>query len=394
MLRKKLWLIGILGLFATATTAAEGSHPYKIGVVYAITGPASFLGEPERNAAVLVAEQINAEGGINGHPIQLIVYDSEGDSTKSVLAMKRLINQDRVVALIGTSLSGETLSVIPTIQEAEVPFVAPTGSARIVEPVRERKWVFKTSHTDALIVRATYQWMKKTGLRTLALLTEANSYGDSAREQLEKQEAASGVRIVAKDRFGSKDVDMTAQLTKIKAANPQAFIVWGTNPGPAIITRNARALNMPQAFIGCYGFASDQFIKLAGPENAEGIMFALPKVQVADQLPGSDVQKPVILQVNEDYRRRFGQPLGFFGAIGWDAMMLVVNALKAAGPPPDEAELKAYRVKVRDLIESTRDFVGMDGVFNMSPNDHNGLSLDSLVMVQVRNGQWKLGDVR
>ncbi|UCG94862.1 MAG: ABC transporter substrate-binding protein, partial [Candidatus Aerophobus sp.] len=202
----------------------EPKSPYKIGGIFAITGPASFLGEPERNSMELLAEQINAGGGINGHPIELVIYDTEGDATKAVLNTNKLIEKDNVLAIVGPSRSGTTLAVVPIVEKAQVPLISCAPSVKITIPVK--KWVFKTPQTDVMAMAKIYEYIKGQGVKRIAILTVSNAFGDSGRQQLLQQSADYGYEVVADERFGPKDTDMTPQLTKIRALKPQAIICW------------------------------------------------------------------------------------------------------------------------------------------------------------------------
>jgi branched-chain amino acid transport system substrate-binding protein len=247
----------------------EPKPPYKIGGIFAISGRASFLGEPERNSMELLAEQINGQGGVNGHPIELVIYDTEGDATKAVLNANKLIEKDNVLAIVGPSLSGTTLAVVPIAEKAQVPLISCAASVKITTPVK--KWVFKTPQTDVMAVAKIYEYMQGQGIQKIAILTVGNAFGASGRQQLLQQASDYGYEIVADERFGPKDTDMTPQLTKIRSLKPEAIICWGTNPGPAVIAKNMRQLGIKIPLYQSHGVASKKFIELAG-EAANGVM--------------------------------------------------------------------------------------------------------------------------
>jgi branched-chain amino acid transport system substrate-binding protein len=357
----------------------EPKAPYKIGGIFAITGPASFLGEPERNSMELLAEQINARGGVNGHPIELVIYDTEGDATKAVLNANKLIEKDNVLAIVGPSRSGTTLAVVPIAEKAQVPLISCAASVKITTPVK--KWVFKTPQTDVMAVAKIYEYMKSRGIQKFAILTVSNAFGDSGRQQLLQQAEDHGFEIVADERFGPKDTDMTPQLTKIRSLKPEAIICWGTNPGPAVIAKNMRQLGLNIPLYQSHGVASKKFIELAG-EAANGIILPSGKILVAKNLPESDPQKSTLLKYIADYEAKYNLAVSGFGGYAWDGLQILAQALEKAGDD---------RAKVRDEIEKITGYVGISGIFRFSPQEHNGLNKEeAFVMVKIVDGDWQV----
>jgi branched-chain amino acid transport system substrate-binding protein len=353
--------------------------PYKIGGLFSITGPNSFLGEPERNSMQLLAEQINAKGGINGRPLELVIYDDEGDEGKAVLNANKLIEKDQVLAIVGPSLTGTTMAVIPIVEKAQVPLISCAAGVKITTPVK--KWVFKTPQTDVMAVAKIYEFMKRQGIRKIALLTVSNAFGDSGREQLVEQASGAGFQIVADEKFGASDADMTPQLTKIRGLSPDAIVCWGTNPGPAVVAKNMQQLGLKIPLYQSHGIASKKFIELAGTA-ADGIILPTGKILVAKGLPDSDPQKPVLLKYITDYEAKYRSAVSGFGGYAWEGLEMVVLALQKAG---------ADRAKIRDEIEKVNGYVVISGIFRLSPQEHNGLSKDeAFVMVRIVNGDWQI----
>jgi branched-chain amino acid transport system substrate-binding protein len=360
------------------TTAAFAQAPIKIGALFAVTGPASFLGEPERNTAQMVVDEINKAGGVKGRQLELVTYDTAGDATKAVQLANKLIKNDHVVAIVGPSTTGDTMAVIPVAEKAGIPLVACAAGSKITDPVKKN--VFKTAQNDGLAVAKIYEQLRKEKKSRVALLTVSDSFGSSGREQLKAQAAAYGIQIVSDDTYGPKDTDMTAQLTKIRGSQAQAVICWGTNPGPAVIARNAKQLSLTQPLYMSHGVSSKKFIELAG-DAAEGIRLPSGKVLVADLLPKSDKQKAALLGFIKDYQRNFKAEGDHFGGHAWDAVMLVKSAIERGGDTP---------AGIRNALETTRNFPGIGGVFNFSPTDHAGLTKDAFVLVEVRKKDWVL----
>ncbi len=357
--------------------AAFAAEPIKIGGLFAVTGPASFLGEPERNTAQMVVNQINAAGGIKGRKLELIALDTQGDATRAVQAATRLVKEN-VVAIIGPSTTGDTMAVIPVVERARVPLISCAAGIRITEPVKP--WVFKTAQNDYLAVARIYEHLVKRKLTKVAILTVSDSFGSSGREQLKAQAARYGIELVSDDTYGPKDTDMTPQLTRIRGSRAQALICWGTNPGPAIIARNFRQLGMNLPLYMSHGVSSKKFIELAG-EAAEGIILPSGRVLVADRLPRNDKQKKVLLSFVAEYQRNFKAEGDHFGGHAWDAAMLLKGALERG---------TVTRDSVRAQLERTRNFAGIGGVFNYAPTDHAGLTKDAFVLVEVKGKDWAL----
>lgn len=350
----------------------------KIGALFSVSGPASFLGEPERNTAVMMIDEINKAGGIKGHKLELIVADTQGDATKAVQAVNKLIKDDKVVAIIGPSTTGDSMAVIPVVEKMEIPLVSCAAGIKITDPVK--KWVFKTAQNDALAVMKIYKNLQKQKMSKVAILTVSDGFGSSGREQLKLQAKEFDISIISDETYGPKDTDMTVQLTKIRNSDAQAIICWGTNPGPAIVARNAKQLGIKIPLYMSHGVSSKKFIELAG-DGAEGIVLPSGKVIVADQLPASDPQKKALLNYVSKYREKYKVEGDHFGGHAYDAVMLIKKAMEEGGFTP---------VAIRDQLEKIKKFPGIGGTFSYSPQDHAGLTSDAFVLVRIEKGDWKL----
>jgi len=380
-MKGKLWLVvAVLLVALSAWTFAQAAEPIKIGAVLSVTGPASFLGEPERNTAKMLEEDINKSGGLLGRKVEVIVYDDETDATKAVTAVDRLIKKDQVVAIIGPSVSGNTLASMSKVEAAKIPMVSCAAAKKIVDPVK--KWVFKTPQSDELAVKRIYREMNKAGIKLIAIISASDGFGATGREELKALAPASEITIVADEVFGPKDTDMTAQLTKIKQTDAQAIVCWGTNPGPAVIARNRVQLGIKIPLYMSHGVASKKFIELAGASNAEGILLPAGRLIVESQVPANQPQKKVLASYTKEYEAKFKQPVSTFGGHAWDALMLVFQAIRDAKSADPAA--------IRDSLEKIKKFQGTAGEFNFSPTDHNGLTEEAFVMVRIHNGNWEM----
>ncbi len=370
----------IAGCLAGGTIPARAAEPIRIGAIFSVTGPASFLGEPERNTAKMLEEELNAAGGLLGRKIEVIVYDDESDTTKAVTAVDRLVKRDHVVAVIGPSTSGSTLAIVPKVEEAKIPLISCAAARKIVEPTRH--WVFKVAASDILAVKKIFTDLKQRGLSKIAILTASDAYGAGGREDIKELAPKMGITLVADEVYGPKDTDMTAQLTRIKGTAAQAVVVWGTNPGPAVVARNRVQLRITTPLYMSSGVASKKFIELAGPENAEGIMLPAGRLLVEAQLPATHPQKSLLSKYIHEYEPRFKQPVSTFGGHAWDAMMMLAQAIRNAK--------SAEPAAIRDAMEKVRGFYGTGGEFNFSPEDHSGLTEDAFAMVRITKGDWEL----
>ncbi len=376
--------IRLAGTFAAAaligTGTAAAQEPIRIGAFLAVTGPASFLGDPEQKTLDMYVERINAAGGVLGRKLQLISYDAAGDAEKARTFTKRLIEQDKVDLIIGGTSTGETMAAVPLVEQAQIPFISLAGAVVIIEPVK--KWVFKTPHTDRMACEKIFTDMNERKLSKLALITGAGGFDKSLRSQCIAVAPKYGIEIVADESYGAADTDMTAQLTKIKGTpGVQAVMNCGFGQGPAIVTKNYRQLGITQPFYQSHGVASKDYIKLSGGA-AEGVRLPAAALLVADVLPASDPQKPVVTAYSNDYSARFKSDVSTFGGHAYDALMIAVEAIKRAGGTD--------KARVRDEIEKTKGLMGTGGQFNMSPTDHMGLDLTAFRMLEVRNGNWTL----
>lgn len=377
-------LAGLTAAAIVALTAAQNpvnaAEPIKIGSFIAATGPAAFLGDPEAKTLRLYIEKINKEGGINGRPVKLVMYDTGMNAKNAISFVKRLIQQDEVDIIIGGTTTGETMAVIPIVQRAKVPLVSLAGASVVVQPVK--KWVFKTPHTDRMAVAKVYDDMKARGVKRIGVIAGSGGFDKSCLRNAKSLAKTRGLKIVASETFGRGDNDVTPQLTKIKNTRGlQAVLFCGFGASAVIVTKNYRQLGIKAPLYHNHGSCSKGFVKGAG-KAAEGVRLPCAALLVADQLPDSDPQKKIALAYAAAYTAKYGEEVSTFGGHAYDALFLVVNALKRAG--------STDKAKVRAALESTKNFVGVDGIFTMSATDHMGLDLRSFQMLEVRNGRWQL----
>jgi branched-chain amino acid transport system substrate-binding protein len=351
--------------------------PIRIGALFSATGPASFLGEPEKNTLELLVKELNEKGGIKGNKIELFMYDTQGDPAKAVQLTNKLIKNDKVLAIIGPSTTGETMAIIPIVEKEQITLVSCAAGIKITDPVK--KWVFKTPANDHVAAEKILNYMTKLKQTKIAILTVSDSFGSSGREQLKALAARKGFTVVADEVYSPKDTDMTAQLTKIRGINPDAIICWGTNPGPAVVTRNVKQLGINIPLYMSHGVASKKYIELAGADAAEGVMLPAGKLAVYDKLKPTDQQYKTLKEYDQSYRKAYGVEASTFGGYAYDAFNLIIEAAKKVGATTEQ---------IRSGIEKERRLIGVSGIFAMSDKDHNGLDLSAFEMVRVSKGDW------
>jgi len=373
----KLVCTAVVSICSLTAFAAD---TIKIGSILSVTGPAAFLGDPELKTLQLYVEEINKKGGVLGRQLELIHYDDGSDANKANTFTKRLIEDDKIDLLIGGTTTGATMSMVPLVTKAEVPFISLAGAVVVIEPVK--KWVFKTPHTDRMAAEKVFEDMKKRGITKIALLSETSGFGQSGKKEIEAVAGKYGVTLVANETYGPKDTDISPQLTKIKnTAGVEAVFVFGLGQGPAIVTKNYRQLGITLPLYQSHGVASDEFLKLAGPA-AEGVRLPSPAQLIPEQLPANDPQKSIVTSYDNAFKSKYKSDASTFGGYAYDGLLIAIDAIKRAGGTD--------KAKVRDAIESTKGFVATSGTFNMTADDHMGLNLSAFRMLEVKNGDWTI----
>lgn len=368
----------IFGVWLFLLGLSQGAEPIKIGGIFSLTGPGAYIGVAQRNSVSIGIDEFNEKGGFKGRPVEMVLGDDESDPTEAVIVLKKMIEAQPIVALIGPTRTDTGMAVIPILEKEEIPAIMHAGGDMIVTPVR--KWIFKSPARAADMMERNFLYFKKHNLTKIGLLHSSDGYGKDGAAIADRVASKYGYEIIAKETFDIKDVDMTAQLTRIKAKGPQAIIIWTIGPPIGITVKNARALGIKAPIFLSAGSAEPLFFKLAG-DAAEGTMIPTAKMVVGDQLPDTDIQKKGILEYVRKYEARFKETPGNMVCNGADATYVLLEAIKKAGPD---------RAKIRDAIEGTRGHVGFGGIYNLSPEDHVGITADDLVLVRAEKGKFRL----
>jgi branched-chain amino acid transport system substrate-binding protein len=365
-----------VALAASFQVRAEAKEPLKVGALLSVTGPAAFLGAPEARTLEMLVEDLNAKGGVDGRKIQLVVKDTGGNPEKAISFAKQLVEEDGVFAIIGPATSGESIAVKQIANDAKVLLLSCAAAEVITTPVLP--YVFKVAPKDSYAAEMIFRQMKRMGVKRIGVLSSNTGFGKAGKEQVEKLAPGAGIEIAASEVYDKAATDLTAEVTKLKAANVQAILNWSIEPAQAIVIKNARQIGMKVPIFQSHGFANVQYAKAAGAA-ADGVMFPASRIVVAESLAASDKQKPVVASYKQGYEARYKEDVSTFGGHAHDALGILARAVKEAG---------LDREKVRSAVENMKGYVGTAGVFNFSPSDHNGLAIDAFEMLTVKDGKF------
>ncbi len=378
-LSKKMLLVGAALAFSTMAPVLASAETIKIGAVLAVTGGASFLGGPEARTIQMLADELNAKGGINGNKIELIIKDSGANPEKAISFTKQLIEEEKVFAIIGPSTSGETLKIKKICDQNKMILLSCAAAELIVNPVA--KYVFKTPQKDSHAAAKIFGTMNEMGISTIAVLNGNTGFGKAGKMQLKKSASKFGITIAAAETYDKKSTDLSAVVAKLKANKDiQAVVNWSIVPAQGILAKNMRQAGWDVPLFQSHGFGNIKFVE-AGGAASEGIIFPAGRLLSPDVLSDDNPQKRVLLQYIADYESKFNEPVSTFGGHAYDAFKILCRAIGEVGPDKE---------KVRDAIENMQNFVGTGGVFNFSRTDHNGLDIDAFAMWTVKDGKFVL----
>jgi branched-chain amino acid transport system substrate-binding protein len=379
---KFLAAAGVVGL-QIRSAQAQPAQTFTIGALLDVTGGASFLGKPEQNALTLAIEQVNAGGGIRGRKVELLFEDSKSTETDSVLAARRLAANPAVTALIGTSRTGGVMAILPIVTEAEIPLLAPVSGVAVIEPIAQRKWVFRPGQGGDLSVTKVLEYAKRAGWKKVGILYSADAYGEDGRDNMRRLARSAGITVVREESFPPASTDLKPQLTKLGAAHIDAIFMHGLGAPSAIVYKNARELALEPPIISGHGQANNAFRNAVGDAVLGQPIVGAP-VLVWSELPEGHPQKKACAAFVRTYSARFGTPPDMFAGVAYDAAQMTLQAIRQSD---------GSRSQIREWLEAkSQNFVGVTGVFNFTPTDHAGLTSDALVMMIATKDGWRLAD--
>ncbi len=378
MSRKSVFALALLCALLSAVPAFC-ADAMRIGALFAVTGPASNLGLPEARTLQMLVDDTNASGGVLGEKIQLIVKDTKGSTENAVSFAKQLVEENQVLAIIGPTTSGESMAVKAYADQNEQILISCAAAETIVNPVA--KWVFKTPQMDSFAAQMIFTTMKKLGISRIGVVVSNSGFGLGGKAQLEKLAPANGITIASSEVYDTAATDLTAVLSKVKAAGVQAIVNWSIEPAQSIVLKNMKQLGFDVPVFQSHGFGNIAFVTAAG-KAAEGVIFPAGRLLVADVLPASHPQKQLLTAYAKEYEAKYNEDVSTFGGHAYDALLVLTQAIKKAG--------STDKYKVRDAIEGLKGLVGTGGIFNFSPTDHNGLTMDAFEMLTVKDGAFAL----
>jgi len=381
----KLKLLAALVAPALALGSMQvAAQDLKVGVTVSATGPAASLGIPERNTFALMPTTIG------GRKVQYIILDDASDTTSAVKNTRKLIAEDNVDVIVGSTVTPNSLAMIDIAAETETPMISMAASSRIVDPVdAKRRWVFKTPQNDQQMAVVIISHMLSKGIKTVGFIGFADAYGEGWWNEFSKIAEARGLKILANERYQRTDTSVTGQVLKIVSAKPDAVLIAGSGTPAALPQKTLKERGYAGTVYQTHGVANRDFLRVCG-KDCEGTWLPAGPVLVADQLPADHPVKKSATAYVEAYEKAHGKnSVSTFGAHAWDAGILlqaaVPVALKKAQPGT-----KAFKAALRDALEGVKEVAGAHGIFNMSPKDHLGFDQRAAVMVQIVNGDWKL----
>lgn len=360
----------------------QKSEPYKIGVILTKSGSGGWLGEAEEKAINFLVEKTNKEGGINGHPVEVVTYDDEGRAENATRYFKRLVESDKVIGVVGPSLTPTTIAITPLAIADKVPAVAMTGG---VVPKPEDKWIFASVHPSKLAFEVAFKHFQQSKVTKIARLTPNDPLGKLGHDLTEQLAPKYGMEIVGTEYFNLGDVDVKAQLARLKATGAQVLVSYSSGDPAAMVSKQVAEMGWKVPVLVTYANSNRPFIKMAGDKATTFTMGG--KVVVADELSASDPMQPVIKEYVDWHKAKYSEPpLGMMDGFGYDAFNIILAGIKNSGKGPEE--LKSDPEALRTGIVSIKNLISLNGIFNMSPTDHVGLTADDLIPMEVNNGKW------
>jgi branched-chain amino acid transport system substrate-binding protein len=374
-------LAGLCLAFGISAAQAQTIH---VGVIASLTGPAASLGIPQRNSISLLPDEIA------GHKVEWIMLDDATDATKAVADARKLVDEDNVDALVGSSVTPSSLAMIDVAAEKKVPMISMAASQSLIAPMdAQRKWVFKTPQNDSLMADAIAGYMAKHGVKTIGFIGFNDAYGDGWLAQMQRAGGAQGIKLVDIERYSRTDTSVTGQTLKLMAAQPDAILIAASGTPAALPEHALKERGYTGTIYQTHGVATMDFIKVGGAD-VEGTILPAGPVVVASQLPDSNPIKKVALDYIAKYEAKYGKgTVAAFGAHAYDAALLLEAAIPVA-LKSGEPGTPAFRSALRDALENLHEVVLDHGIANMTPDDHNGFDTRARVMVEIKDGTWHL----
>ena len=378
---KLVLLVAALGVLVPRVALGD----INVGVTLSATGPAASLGIPEKNTFEMLGSPTVA-----GQKVNFIILDDKSDTTEAVKNIRKLISEDKVDVVVGSTITPNSLAMRDVAAEFETPMVSMAASALIVNPADPKtKWIFKTPQNDSLMGDAIAVHMRANGVSTMGFIGFADAYGDSWLAEMRRSAQTAGIKIVAEEKYNRNDPSVTGQVLKLLAANPDAILIGGSGTPAATPHKELVARGYKGKIYQTHGVANADFLRVVG-KDGNGALLPVGPMLVYEQLADGTVVKPSAAEYVNKYEAKYGPgSRTTFGGHAWDAYILLQRAIPEAlkkGQPGT----KAFRAALRDALENSKEVPGANGVFNIVAGDHNGFDNRARVMVKIDNGKWVL----
>jgi branched-chain amino acid transport system substrate-binding protein len=385
-----LVIVGLMLLATSSSFAQQKLPPYTIGMVTDLTGRMSDMGIANKRGMEIAVEAVNAAGGVNGRQLKVILYDGESDPSKSVIHTKKIIDVDKAIITTSYNLSGSTMASIQTAESGKTVLLSASASERIWIPTK--KWIFNVVPRQwEASIPMLIEVLQQKGAKKIAYIYIDSTYGQTGKETFDRAVKEMKFTPSIIDKYAPGTTDVAPQITHIKAAGADGILITGNLADTVMVIKNARDMGFTGPIVSDYAIVGPEFINLGG-KYVEGIVTTSLKALVAPELPANDPQKKVAMALYSEYIKRHGS-FSLYAGHMWDEIYLIVEALKKVDPkldPTKEADLVTIRAQLRDNLEQIKGFVGQNGIFNYSPDNHNGLPPRCYVPVVVEGGKWRL----
>jgi branched-chain amino acid transport system substrate-binding protein len=385
-----LVIVGLMLLATSSSFAQQKLPPYTIGMVTDLTGRMSDMGIANKRGMEIAVEAVNAAGGVNGRQLKVVLYDGESDPAKSVIHTKKIIDVDKAIITTSYNLSGSTMASIQTAEAGKTVLLSASASERIWIPTK--KWIFNVVPRQwEASIPMLIEVLQQKGAKKIAYIYIDSTYGQTGKETFDRAVKEMKFTPAIIDKYAPGTTDVAPQITHIKAAGADGILITGNLADTAMVIKNAKDMGFTGPIVSDYAIVGPEFINLGG-KYVEGIVTTSLKALVAPELPANDPQKKVAMALYSEYIKRHGS-FSLYAGHMWDQIYLIVEALKKVDPkldPTKEADLVTIRAQLRDNLEQIKGFVGQNGIFNYSPDNHNGLPPRCYVPVVVEGGKWRL----
>ena len=385
-----LVIVGLILLATSNSFAQQKLPPYPIGMVTDLTGRMSDMGIANKRGMEIAVEAVNAAGGVNGRQLKVILYDGESDPSKSVIHTKKIIDVDKAIITTSYNLSGSTMASIQTAEAGKTVLLSASASERIWIPTK--KWIFNVVPRQwEASIPMLIEVLQQKGAKKIAYIYIDSTYGQTGKETFDRAVKDMKFTPAIIEKYAPGTTDVAPQITHIKAAGADGILITGNLADTVMVIKNAKDMGFTGPIVSDYAIVGPEFINLGG-KYVEGIVTTSLKALVAPELPANDPQKKVAMALYSEYIKRHGS-FSLYAGHMWDEIYLIVEALKKVDPkldPTKEADLVTIRAQLRENLEQIKGFVGQNGIFNYSPDNHNGLPPRCYVPVVVEGGKWRL----